>query len=103
MDYTQMHTQAQELLLRLRRRQLYVFCDECNVPPAQQAQGFRKPTAADIVSHHTSDGLVSSAIQISALALVLFDVCKSRHAADQPPHFGRPRECCDLHNLPCRW
>ncbi|GBF87665.1 hypothetical protein Rsub_00376 [Raphidocelis subcapitata] len=48
---------AQELLLRLRRRQLYVFCDECNVPPAQQAQGFRKPTAEDIVSHHTSDGL----------------------------------------------
>jgi hypothetical protein len=50
--------QAQELLLRLRRRQLYVFCDECNVPPSMQAQGFRKPTAEDIVSHHTSDGLV---------------------------------------------
>lgn len=53
---------AQDLLLRLRRRQLYVFCDEATVPPAVTAGGggggFRKPTAFDIVSHHTSDGLV---------------------------------------------
>ncbi|KAI8471968.1 MAG: hypothetical protein J3K34DRAFT_220944 [Monoraphidium minutum] len=47
---------AQALLQRLRRRELYVFCDECNVP-AQQQSHFKKPTAEDIVSHHTSDGL----------------------------------------------
>jgi hypothetical protein len=56
--YTPNNAQAQELLLRLRRRQLYVFCDECNVPPAVQAQGFRRPTAADIAAHHSPDGLV---------------------------------------------
>lgn len=50
--------QAKELLLRLRRRQLYMFCDEATVPP-HMSPIFKKPTAADIVSHHTNDGLVS--------------------------------------------
>jgi len=45
---------AQALLRRIRKRQLYVFCDEFIIP-GQELDKWKLPTAADLVSYQSSD------------------------------------------------
>lgn len=82
--------EARDLILRIRRRNLYQFCNEYAVPK-EQMENFKRVTAQDIVCSQRNGGVILKEEDV-AVSNVRIDLTRGRHNPLQSINFFQDYE-----------
>ncbi|XP_052723506.1 uncharacterized protein LOC108344802 isoform X2 [Vigna angularis] len=90
--------EARELILRIRRRNLYQFCNEYPVPK-DMLDNFKKVTAQDIVCSQKSGGVTLKEEDL-AVCNVKIDLTRGKHNPLESIHFFKDYESNEKFTIP---
>ncbi|KAI9078055.1 hypothetical protein K1719_039980 [Acacia pycnantha] len=90
--------EARELIMRLRRRNLYQFCNEYAVPK-DELENFKKVTAQDIVCSQNNGGVTLKEEDV-AVSNVKIDLTRGKHNPLESINFFKDYESTEKFKIP---